>query len=53
MEKYIWNDTGRKACHLTLKWVLQALMSDPESVPGVHTKEITEAEMDTICEDSG
>lgn len=56
MKKYIWNDTGRKSCHLTLKLVLQALMSDTESdtesVPGVHNKKVTEAEIDTICEDS-
>lgn len=24
--------------------------SDPESVPGVHNKKVTEAEMDTTCE---
>lgn len=56
MEKYIQNDTGRKACHLTLKLVSQTLMSDtesdPESVSGVHNKKVTEAKIDTICEDS-
>lgn len=36
-------------------FVLQALTSDtesdPESVPGVHNKKVTEAEIDTVCED--
>jgi len=27
-------------------------MSDTESVPGVHNKKVTEAEIDTICEGS-
>lgn len=26
--------------------------SDPESVSGVHNKKVTEAKIDTICEDS-
>lgn len=43
-------------CHLTLKLVLQALLcdtgSDTECVPAAHNKKVTEAEIDTICEDS-
>lgn len=56
MKRYIWNDTDRKCCHLILKLVSQVLMadteSDPESVPQVHNKKVTEAKTDTICEDS-